>query len=432
MKKLIVFLFVLVCSIVSADDYNFTNTLIGERAFGLAGAFTALSDDSSGCYYNPAGIAFVDRSSLSLSSTVYSFQTLRTENAFQHLEAGVIDAESSVMTPIPSTVATVKKIYDFLTVGICAIVPDYTHITIETMITVNNALYSLRRNLTDQTLFVGPTAAYKILDNLSVGMSVFYATRTYSLSNTLTNTEDITVTSPLITISTSDTYIDHSAFLLLFGVKYDPTPDVHLGLSIRTPSIKKSGKGSVFLTIVDENSNFTAGTNLLFPANNLGAETKYPMKMAAGVAYGRKKEFMVSFDSTLFVGSNYNLTEIGSGGSAVVIGAVEQKNIVNFALGGEYYFKEEFPVRLGAYTNLSANSVERVEEDLNYDKIDYFGGTLGVGYESKNSSLNLGLSYALGSGKSSRSFGETVDNMTVKDFSGSQLGILIGGSYYFD
>jgi len=40
-----------------ADDAHYKNMLIGERAATMGGSYVAISDDSTGCYYNPAGIA---------------------------------------------------------------------------------------------------------------------------------------------------------------------------------------------------------------------------------------------------------------------------------------------------------------------------------------------------------------------------------------
>src|SRR5256885_4912429 len=54
-----------------ADDSNFRPYIVGGRAAGMGGAFTALADDGSGPYYNPGGLAFVRRSQLSLSASVY-------------------------------------------------------------------------------------------------------------------------------------------------------------------------------------------------------------------------------------------------------------------------------------------------------------------------------------------------------------------------
>ncbi len=54
-----------------ADLFHYSNLLIGQRALGLGGAFTALSDDTSGLYYNPGGLAL--QSSLELSGSINTF-----------------------------------------------------------------------------------------------------------------------------------------------------------------------------------------------------------------------------------------------------------------------------------------------------------------------------------------------------------------------
>src|SRR5688500_11173733 len=41
-----------------ADQFHYNNVLVGTRSVGMGGAFGAVSDDASGVYYNPAGLAF--------------------------------------------------------------------------------------------------------------------------------------------------------------------------------------------------------------------------------------------------------------------------------------------------------------------------------------------------------------------------------------
>src|SRR4051812_11082184 len=60
---------------VRADEANFRPYIVGSRAAGMGGAFTGLADDGSGPFYNPGGLAFVRRSQLSLSGSVYGVVT---------------------------------------------------------------------------------------------------------------------------------------------------------------------------------------------------------------------------------------------------------------------------------------------------------------------------------------------------------------------
>ena len=54
-------------------ESNFKPYVVGGRAAGMGGAFTALADDGSGGYYNPGGLAFARSSSVSFSLNVYGF-----------------------------------------------------------------------------------------------------------------------------------------------------------------------------------------------------------------------------------------------------------------------------------------------------------------------------------------------------------------------
>src|SRR3989339_1039420 len=92
-----------------ADDSNYRNTLIGERAFGLAGTFTALADDSSGIFYNPAGIVDANKDSFSLSASVYTLQNMTLKKAFAPLDSNLQeDIESSTFSSVPSTVGSLS------------------------------------------------------------------------------------------------------------------------------------------------------------------------------------------------------------------------------------------------------------------------------------------------------------------------------------
>src|SRR5437899_9949578 len=87
-----------------ADDSNFRPYVVGGRAAGMGGAFTALADDGSGPYYNPAGIAFARRSSLSLSASVYGLVSGTFTNAlgdghdFKYQDLNTFPVSTSVIS----------------------------------------------------------------------------------------------------------------------------------------------------------------------------------------------------------------------------------------------------------------------------------------------------------------------------------------------
>ena len=57
----------------SAQRANYNDVLVGGRASGMGGAFTAVASDSSAVYHNPAGIAQIRKHDVSLSVSAYGF-----------------------------------------------------------------------------------------------------------------------------------------------------------------------------------------------------------------------------------------------------------------------------------------------------------------------------------------------------------------------
>ena len=80
--KLSVFLFLLNIFSISADSFQNVNGFFGERAAGMGGAYSAISDDVSGTYYNPAGIAFAQNSYYSINASSYNETTVDHKNLF--------------------------------------------------------------------------------------------------------------------------------------------------------------------------------------------------------------------------------------------------------------------------------------------------------------------------------------------------------------
>ena len=76
----LVFILVTIFS-ATADENHYKNVLVGDRAATMGGAYVAISDDSSGTYYNPAGIAFSYGNSVSGSGNAYHSSTTTYKKA---------------------------------------------------------------------------------------------------------------------------------------------------------------------------------------------------------------------------------------------------------------------------------------------------------------------------------------------------------------
>ena len=63
-------------------DNNYQDFLVGGRAIGLGGAFTATANDVTSLLYNPAGLSFVESTSAQLSTSLYGIERGSLEEFF--------------------------------------------------------------------------------------------------------------------------------------------------------------------------------------------------------------------------------------------------------------------------------------------------------------------------------------------------------------
>lgn len=97
MKRLLIG-FIACCSLYAkADDYHHKNLLVGTNAIGYGGAFTAISNDLSAVFYNPAGVSLSSDSN-SASISTFAFEQTDFENIFSTGE----DLTRSSFSIVPS------------------------------------------------------------------------------------------------------------------------------------------------------------------------------------------------------------------------------------------------------------------------------------------------------------------------------------------
>ena len=94
----------LVVSTPSYSSYLFNNrdTLIGGKAALLGGAYTALSDDLSGAYYNPSGIVSSDNVT-ELPFTIYSFKRVERLNT---TDGNIVRNSDDSLSTAPTSLGT--------------------------------------------------------------------------------------------------------------------------------------------------------------------------------------------------------------------------------------------------------------------------------------------------------------------------------------
>ncbi len=447
----------------SADDNPSPDYLVGDRAVGLGGAFTAISDDSSGAFYNPAGLAEAARSSVSLSASVYGLA-----NNSWAVEEIHFESENNSFITYPTTAAWIQRVRQGGEDGVGRVQLALSLITPRSNINrkrlhnqevnipqsgwatpTNVDILSVINLVTeDDTLWVGISAAWKVLRRLSLGVSVFlsYRSAIYQEQQLVVARFYSYKTGKEITrlglgqMSTAE--LTHLALLGVIGVMVPVTDHFKIGASFRSPGIELYGNADfkAFGTAYSLANKKLIIEEELF--EGITFHSKEPLKGTLGLAYVVPFIWGAALDFSIYGPvADYPLFEDEAHPKLADVMRMKKKLIWQLDLGGEYYILGKVPVRAGFFTNLSSfDPVELcgplgncIESNFFNDTVDMYGVSASVGYEVDHVALNLGASYSFGSSKSTVSYETALGRAVSQEVeqSRSYLFITIGGAFRF-
>jgi len=368
-----------------ADGLHYNNILIGDRASGLGGAYTAISDDASGLYYNPAGIVFSEDLQLSASANAYHKTKLTYKDV---LNGGDWKRESESI--VPNYFGMTTKLGDGY-FGFSYAVPDFENEDQDSRFTSipGVSLFTININNNDKVTKVGPSYAISLNDEWDLGITLYYHRR----DRELTNNQFIRLPNNQFESSNLNFETTEYGYEPVVGLMWSPNDLLSFGLSIR----------QTFLTSFNSRTQTTCSSDvnnpLLQPSQCIQVggsvadptitksndEPDLPLNVRFGVAYFPTPRLLYSVDVSYF-------EEVDSSG-------YEAEEVINYAFGIEYYFNAKWAVRGGVYTN-EANTPDLSSSKLNQaDHVDLTGASLSISHFSKTSSITVGYSYQTGDGE---------------------------------
>ncbi|MCP4753067.1 MAG: hypothetical protein GY866_19435 [Proteobacteria bacterium] len=346
-----------------ADTSHFKEILIGDRGAGMAGAYSAVADDASGAYYNPAGLAFGSTDAMTGISNATNFVWNRYEGAVQE-EHEVMEGWRYLITYI----AYMKRFGDSI-VGLSYVIDDSTEVHQEQ--TFDNGLIVNQRG-DDRTYQYGPSWAYQIGPDLSVGTTLYVFQREYyNMESRLLFGSDGNETWRY-------RYNEGSEFggRITAGMMWSPTEPIALGLVL---------KNTLFTH--KEDSTHTS----IKPAASSDV-----IKISTSNNELRTMPFEITLGLAWFV-SPYLLWAIDVDHYAI---SVENKmDVTNISTGVEYFINEKNVLRGGLYTNFD-NDTEPDSTTTGHEKVDCFGFALSYSIFNGPTMITAGAVLSTGYGKS--------------------------------
>ena len=280
---------VLALAPASARAGNDDGVLHGSAAVLTAGALTAIVDDGSATWYNPAGLAAVTQDSIDLNLAVYALRLGFTPGLLRAADGPQADGDYVDYATIPSATTLVRRIDRMLVFGLGLFVPSLRSHDGRVSITqpVEGGSYDWALVVHDiaQTYNASLGLGVSVAPNFRFGVSL-YASYSQDIGNSSfvgTGTgADGEVTYATSTISNFWTRtVDVSMGV---GLQWEPVPGLFLGLMVRSPFISL---GSFFrdtrTTIVAESLGITVD-----PSDEMALEPQIalvsPTRVQAGIA----------------------------------------------------------------------------------------------------------------------------------------------------
>ncbi|MAF56235.1 MAG: aromatic hydrocarbon degradation protein [Deltaproteobacteria bacterium] len=360
---------------LQADDAHYKNMLIGERAATMGGSYVAISDDSTGCYYNPAGIAYAVGDSLSGSGnmlhkmkTVYS-EAIGTEDWVR---------ESEALVPNYFGVLKNYKNYSFC---FSYVVPE-AFIEHQDLV-FDNPLSKVKKyyqslHSEDITYLMGPSAAMKFGENLSIGLTLYYQYRSF-------------IRQYHYFLESTDSYevyyesrkLREDGMMPKIGIQWSPWSLLTVGMVVDQSVLFNSNfQGDVSYHNSTDNSTGTPSPLTLMNRTNSAEKRMFPLHLAWGVSYFPTPSLLYTIDLDY-----YQASEKG------------RADIMNYSGGTEYYLNPTNAIRFGLFTNYTNLPLPDSSTTAPYEYLDIYGASFGYTSYSSSSSLTLGAIYTSGSGK---------------------------------
>jgi len=436
----------------AADEYHYNDFLIGERAAGMGGAYTAISDDPSGLYYNPAGTAYSVGNNLSASVNAYYIVRKKYDNVisgkgWERKGYSILPNFFGIIQPAgPGKIGfsfavpdSLKEEQDQDFNNVTSSLPDGDLSTLppnnDIKLPINR--YVINFNNEDNTYQFGPSYAIEIGDQFAFGTTIYahYRKNERILNQYLTF--DAGITSGPITVNSETEWVNQYYELTEWGIRpvvglmWSPKKQkVALGFTMSRVFILDSKavvqntcKGYDYDDEVDTNNDGIPDT--LVPSDTCGGDPfaddtvrldvdssekrEYPYVLTLGAAYFPTNSLLVSGDISYYTSTSDD-----------IVG--DRRSFFNVALGAEYYVTSSWALRGGAFTNAASTYSSEQGEHVNL-----YGGSLSVSYFTKGNSLTLGSAYSYGSGEA-----QIVKGLNrVQDLRTSAFVLYVAASYAY-
>ncbi len=419
-----------------ADMFNHKIVLVGDKAAALGGAFSGLADDATATYYNPAGLTQIKNIKLNVSAQVVQYQKQKIGIA----PGTIIPYNSFNFSP---TITAFSQRMGKWAYGFSIVTPQNDLFTGEQKIQgayrdtlPNQQCYELPENPkpcysklslsyyeVPKVTLIGPSAAMKFSDNISLGMTL-YAIYFTELEKTSYGGADGNFvggdTTDLarfyennVTRSVNQTGLGGTG---MFGILIRTNDGVSFGINASPGSL-------VWINRAEEQRvEYLKNDSLATPGHppiSTQAQAIYSISkkvkntevsapsLSLALSWQPWPRLMLTAQTDYYLGSLYSYKGFSpdahargrSGFESLAdsqkVYTIEKNSVVNFSGGTELQIIKGYSMALGGYTDFSQGPHDDRPASWNRN-IDYYGVTLSLGMDKDLTESRFGLNAAYG------------------------------------
>ncbi|MDC0231198.1 hypothetical protein OAK19_04465 [Aureispira] len=417
--------FIIFNTILYAQGTHYWSNQFGARASFLGGAVIAGLDDNSSVYYNPANLAFIKQSTVSLNTSVYKY-----EDIFMGNGGGTgVDLKSQRLSLYQQMVSGLlsKNPEKFYRIGFNILARqnvnidgNHRHENKYDLIASNAGKEFYIGNIELRNI-IGETwgclgVGFKINKNFSAGLTAIATYRsqkhTFAYSARAMSGNDSTIAAGIpIFVATNSSYL-HSRTNIIGGLLkvgfHGRFGRWRFGLNISTPSITIWGESRVHREDLQTNRPSNQGSGTLDRVRtdeqrNLKSRYKYPLSVGAGISYNYRTgmicisaEYFMAINEYKMVDANLSNFSIYDSVKTDFLSIYQRADqVLNFAIGWEQKLLDKIKLHIGFRSDFSfIKTTDRLT--ITSAPIDLWHFSAGLSWRRKHSLMSIGFKYTYG------------------------------------
>jgi hypothetical protein len=454
---------------LAAQDSHYWNLQIGTRGMLVGGTLTSGVYDNSAIYYNPAALARVSSSHLTINATGYRVELMTFEDG----GGAGIDLQSQRFTTYPQMMSSMitHRPEKRLKISFAMFSRQSAHWDISSFARAQIDILPQQfgqeeyaasfeyQNIVTEPWF-GFGGGYEIDEHLSVGVSSFLSYRNQRYLLDISARASTTNLNQPVFVAAHE-YHDELRLNNLKSINkigfHGKWKKLRIGLCATLPSINIAGWSRVNRQIVFQNLAGNQNGVLLDQQRLVPSNYKYPFSLAAGISFDVRR-FIFNFNTEYFHHIdpykmiNADNRSIGFPSTLNVMSSnfLSYYNfanqVINFGVSTEMQINQQWTLHTSlrsdqSYHRIRPQGLTEERNQIRSPNFDLYHSTAGASWTRRASVMSFGLNYSLGYNPNARQFVNFATPVYEQLLMGSTTGghklvshsftIMLGYNYFF-